>query len=63
MTESTIARQTYMVTAKNDCTITTIKNGKTYILLTLYAGQQGTFMAISDSIECSDDEAVILPFA
>ena len=63
MSENTIPRQSYMVTAKNDCTISTIKNGKTYILLTLYAGQQGTFMAISDSIDCSDEEAVILPFA
>ena len=62
MTEDTISRQAYCVTAKNDCEISAEKDGKTYVLLTLKAGQQGIFHAISDSVTCSDDEALILPF-
>ena len=61
MKENTIPRQFYTVTAKNDCEITAEKNGVNYTLLTLSAGEQGTFVAISDSVECSDAEAIILP--
>lgn len=61
MKENTIPRQFYTVTAKNDCEITAEKNGVNYILLTLSAGEQGTFVAISDAVECSDAEAIILP--
>lgn len=63
MIEITIPRQVYIVTAKNDCEVTASKNGTSYTLLTLKAGEQGTFMAISDAAECTDAEAVILPFA
>lgn len=61
MKQNTIPRQVYIVTAKNDCEITASKNGTSYILLTLNAGEQGTFVAISDVVECSDAEAIILP--
>lgn len=63
MTEATIIKDKYVVTAKNDCEVTAEKDGKTYTLLTLKAGQQGVFIAISDSVTCTDEEAVILPFA
>ena len=63
MTEETITRNLYCVTAKNDCEISAEKDGKSYVLLTLKAGEQGTFIAISDSVTCTDEEAVILPFA
>ena len=63
MTENTIPRQVYTVTAKNECEVSAIKNGTSYILLTLKAGEQGTFVAISDAVECTDAEAIILPFA
>lgn len=62
-TYETIKRQNYTVTAKNECVITSTKDGKEYTLLTLEAGQQGVFIAISDSVTYSDDEALILPFA
>ena len=63
MIENTIPRQVYTVTAKNDCEVTASKNGSTYTLLSLKAGEQGTFMAISDTVECTDADAIILPFA
>ena len=63
MTENTIPRQVYIVTAKNDCEVSASKNGTSYTLLTLKAGEQGTFMAIADAVECTDAEAIILPFA
>ena len=63
MIENTIPRQVYTVTAKNDCEVTASKNGSTYTLLSLKAGEQGTFMAISDTVECTDSDAIILPFA
>ena len=63
MIENTIPRQVYIVTAKNDCEVSASKNGTSYILITLKAGEQGTFVAISDSVECTDAEAIILPFA
>lgn len=61
MTKITIPRQVYNVTAKNECEVTANKNGTLYILLTLKAGEQGNFVAISDAVECSDSEAIILP--
>lgn len=63
MEKETIIKEIYSVTAKNECTITSQKNGKEYVLLTLKAGEQGTFVAISDNVTCSDEQAVILPFA
>ena len=63
MIEYTIPRQVYTVTAKNDCEVSASKNGTSYILITLKAGEQGTFVAISDAVECTDAEAIILPFA
>ena len=39
MIEETISKEKYVVTAKNDCEITAEKDGKTYSLLTLSAGQ------------------------
>lgn len=62
MIEETISKEKYVVTAKNDCEITAEKDGKTYSLLTLSAGQQGVFIAISDSVTCTDEDAIILPF-
>lgn len=59
----TIIRQHYTVTAKNDCVVTATKNGKEYTLLTLSAGEQDSFMAISDSVTYTDPDADILPFA
>lgn len=61
MKQNTISRQIYIVTAKNDCEVTASKNGTSYILITLKAGEQGTFVAISDAVECTDAEAIILP--
>ena len=63
MTEATIVKEKYVVTATKDCTVTATRNGKTYTLLTLKAGQQGTFQAISDSVTISDNNAVMFPFA
>lgn len=62
MTENTIVKEKYVVTAMNDCVVTAQKNGKSYTLLTLKAGEQGVFIAISDSVTCTDEEAVIFPF-
>jgi hypothetical protein len=39
MKEETIIRNIYCVTAKNDCEISAKKDGKSYILLTLKAGE------------------------
>lgn len=57
----TTIRQYYSVTTINGCTITATKGGKKYTLLTLGANQQGQFQAISDNVEYSDADAVILP--
>ena len=57
----TTIRQYYGVTAKNDCEITAEKNGVNYNLLTLSAGEQGTFQAISSEVFYSDPQAIILP--
>lgn len=59
---STIVKQVYTVTATVDCTVTAERNGQTYTLLTLSAGQQGDFVAISDKVTCSDEKALIFPF-
>lgn len=63
MTEATIIKEKYVVTATKDCTVTATRNGKTYTLLTLKAGQQGAFQAISDSVTISDNNAVMFPFS
>ena len=63
MIEATIVKEKYVVTAKNDCVVTAQKNGKNYTLLTLKAGEQGIFIAISDSVAVTDQEAIIIPFA
>ena len=62
MIENTIVKEKYVVTAKNDCVVTATKNDKEYTLLTLKAGEQGVFIAISDSVTVSDQEAIIIPF-
>lgn len=55
-------KQFYTVTAINDCTVTATKNGQTYTLLTLTAGTQGVFQAISNEVQVSDEQAILVPF-
>lgn len=52
----------YTVTATTDCTVTATKNGQTYTLLTLEAGEQGIFQAISNEVQVSDENAILVPF-
>ena len=52
-----------MVTGSAGCTVTAEENGETRTLLTLEKDGQGTFAAIGDEVEVSDDKALLYPFA
>lgn len=53
----------YVVTGSAGCTVTAEKNGEPKTLLTLEVDGQGTFAAISDEVDVSDDKAILHPFA
>ena len=52
-----------MVTGSAGCTVTAEEKGETRTLLTLEKDGQGTFAAIGDEVEVSDDKALLYPFA
>ena len=52
----------YIVTANDDCTVSCVLDGREYYVLTVPAGSQGSFVAISNEVILSDDRAFILPF-
>ena len=53
----------YVVTGSAGCTVTAERNGETKTLLMLEVDGQGTFAAISDEVDVSDDKALLHPFA
>ncbi|MGN0866002.1 MAG: hypothetical protein ACI4P8_07650 [Akkermansia sp.] len=58
---TTLPSYTYCVSTVAGTTVTTIRDGTTYLLLKLPGSSQGYFTALSNTVMVSDDGAVVTP--